>query len=197
MIARLSGEVLEIRLTELILDVSGVGYEIKVAPEIVTKLTVGDQTTLYTSLIVREDSWTLYGFSNEAARNLFDELQTVTGVGPKVAHSLLAVFKPDELQSLIGSGEQSTLEQVPGIGKKVASRLILELKDRYRFGKGRANTSGKWRESLHQALTSLGYSAKEADKTIDFTVKNLEGNPAELELSELLRLTLANARSSK
>lgn len=197
MIARLSGEVVELRLTDLVIDVAGVGYEIRVAPEIISRMKVGDRVNLFTALVVREDSWTLYGFNNESARDLFDELQTVTGVGPKVAHSLLAVFAPEELRNLIGSGDNSALEQVPGIGKKVASRIILELRERFNTGLNKTKQSGKWRESLHQALTSLGYSSKEADKAIDSTLNGLEVNPEELELSELLRRALSNTRSSK
>jgi Holliday junction DNA helicase RuvA len=189
--------VLEVRLTSLIVDVSGIGYEVNVAPEIASTSSKGDEVELFTSLVVREDSWKLYGYRNANARDLFEELQSVSGIGPKVAHSLLTVFAPDELTGIIGMGDQLALERVPGIGKKVASRLILELRDRYNTGKSRTANTGRWRDSLMEALTSLGYSAKDAERSIDQTIKAIDEDPSTIELSELLRRALANTRNSK
>lgn len=197
MIAHISGRVLEVRLTSLIVDVSGIGYEVNVAPEIASTSSKGDEVELFTSLVVREDSWKLYGYRNANARDLFEELQSVSGIGPKVAHSLLTVFAPDELTGIIGVGDQLALERVPGIGKKVASRLILELRDRYNTGKSRTANTGRWRDSLMEALTSLGYSAKDAERSIDQTIKAIDEDPSTIELSELLRRALANTRNSK
>ena len=197
MIAHISGRVLEIRLTSLIVDVAGIGYEVNVAPEIASAASKGDEVELFTSLVVREDSWKLYGYRNANARDLFEELQSVSGIGPKVAHSLLTVFAPDELTGIIGVGDQLALERVPGIGKKVASRLILELRDRYNTGKSRTANTGRWRDSLMEALTSLGYSAKDAERSIDQTIKAIDEDPSTIELSELLRRALANTRNSK
>lgn len=197
MIAHISGRVLEVRLTSLIINVAGIGYEVNVAPEIASSSNKGDEIELFTSLVVREDSWKLYGYRSADARDLFEELQSVSGIGPKVAHSLLTVFAPLELQGIIGTGDQLALERVPGIGKKVASRLILELRERYNTGKSRVANTGRWRDSLMEALTSLGYSAKDAERSIDQTVKALDGDPSAIELSELLRRTLANTRNSK
>lgn len=197
MIAHISGRVLEVRLTSLIVDVSGIGYEVNVAPEIASTSSKGDEVELFTSLVVREDSWKLYGYRNANARDLFEELQSVSGIGPKVAHSLLTVFAPDELTGIIGAGDQLALERVPGIGKKVASRLILELRDRYNTGKSRTANTGRWRDSLMEALTSLGYSAKDAERSIDQTIKAIDVDPSTIELSELLRRALANTRNSK
>ncbi len=197
MIAHISGRVLEVRLTSLIINVAGIGYEVNVAPEIASSSNKGDEIELFTSLVVREDSWKLYGYRSADARDLFEELQSVSGIGPKVAHSLLTVFAPIELQGIIGTGDQLALERVPGIGKKVASRLILELRERYNTGKSRVANTGRWRDSLMEALTSLGYSAKDAERSIDQTVKALDGDPSAIELSELLRRTLANTRNSK
>ena len=197
MIAHISGRVLEVRLTSLIINVAGIGYEVNVAPEIASSSNKGDEIELFTSLVFREDSWKLYGYRSADARDLFEELQSVSGIGPKVAHSLLTVFAPIELQGIIGTGDQLALERVPGIGKKVASRLILELRERYNTGKSRVANTGRWRDSLMEALTSLGYSAKDAERSIDQTVKALDGDPSAIELSELLRRTLANTRNSK
>jgi Holliday junction DNA helicase RuvA len=197
MISQVSGKVATAKLTSVVLDVGGIGYEISVAPELASKVAVGESLTLYTSLVVREDSWKLFGYLDSHARDLFEELQGVTGVGPKVAHSLISVYPPDELQSIIGSGDQAALERVPGIGKKVASRILLELRERYNVGKSRGSKDGKWRDALHEALTSLGYTTKEADRTIDETLKNLESSPEKMDISELLRIALSYARSRR
>jgi len=196
-IAQIAGSVLEVRLTSIVVNVSGLGYEINVAPDLASKIAVGDEIALYTSLVVREDSWKLFGYKSADARDLFNELQSVTGIGPKVAHSLLNVFDAEKLQSIIGSGDQLALEQVPGIGKKVASRLILELRERYNTGKSKNTASGKWRDSLTDALISLGYSAKDAERRIEETISELDVDPASVELSELLKRSLAGARSAK
>ncbi|MFM8752376.1 MAG: Holliday junction branch migration protein RuvA, partial [Actinomycetota bacterium] len=134
MIAQLAGSILDIRLNRITVSVSGVGYEVIVAPELATEVRVGDSITLHTSLVVREDSWTLYGFQSTDAKLLFEELQSVTGIGPKVASALLAVYSPEELRTAIASQDNAALERVPGIGKKVASRIILELKDKFGGG---------------------------------------------------------------
>lgn len=197
MIAQIAGSVLEVRLTSIVVNASGIGYEINVAPDLASKIAVGDEIALYTSLVVREDSWKLFGYKSADARDLFNELQSVTGIGPKVAHSLLNVFDAEKLQSIIGSGDQLALEQVPGIGKKVASRLILELRERYNTGKSKNTASGKWRDSLTDALISLGYSAKDAERRIEETISELDVDPASVELSELLKRSLAGARSAK
>jgi Holliday junction DNA helicase RuvA len=196
-IAQIAGSVLEVRLTSIVVNASGIGYEINVAPDLASKIAVGDEIALYTSLVVREDSWKLFGYKSADARDLFNELQSVTGIGPKVAHSLLNVFDAEKLQSIIGSGDQLALEQVPGIGKKVASRLILELRERYNTGKSKNTASGKWRDSLTEALISLGYSAKDAERRIEETISELDVDPASVELSELLKRSLAGARSAK
>jgi Holliday junction DNA helicase RuvA len=198
MISFLRGRVIELNLTSLVVDLNGIGYEVIIAPEIANAISLGSEVELFTSLVVREDSWTLYGFSSPDARTLFDELQGVTGIGPKVAHSLLAFFGPEELRQAIASSDSAALERVPGVGKKVASRIILELKDR--FSQSRSNlkiTSGKWREDLLRALTGLGYSTREAERAIDATINELKLDPAKTDLSELLRQTLTRARDAR
>lgn len=198
MISFLRGRLIELRLTSLVLDLNGIGYEVIVAPEIANSLTIGAEVELFTSLVVREDSWTLFGFRSPDARTLFEELQGVTGIGPKVAHALIAFFRPEELRLAIANGEASSLERVPGVGKKVASRIILELKDKYGDGRLSAqNVSGKWRDNLMRALTGLGYSNREAEHAIDLTIAELEVDPANVEISALLRQALARARDSR
>ena len=194
MIARISGELLEVRLTSLVIEAGGLGYEVLVAPDIAASLQVGERIELFTSQVIREDSSTLFGFRNTQARELFNQVQTVSGVGPKVAHSLLSSFTPDDLRIAIGSGDLKSLEKVPGIGKKVASRIVLELQDK--FGnqmQQRELIGGKWRASLRDALTSLGYSTREADSAIDKTLESVE-KPDQMELSELLKISLSQAK---
>jgi len=193
-IARISGALLEVRLTSLVIEAGGLGYEVIVAPDIAASLQVGEKIELFTSQVIREDSSTLFGFRNIQARELFNQVQTVSGVGPKVAHSLLSSFTPDDLRIAIGSGDLKSLEKVPGIGKKVASRIVLELQDK--FGnqmQQRELIGGKWRASLRDALTSLGYSTREADNAIDKTLENVE-KPDQMELSELLKISLSQAK---
>ena len=194
MIARISGELLEVRLTSLVIEAGGLGYEVLVAPDIAASLQVGERIELFTSQVIREDSSTLFGFRNTQARELFNQVQTVSGVGPKVAHSLLSSFTPDDLRIAIGSGDLKSLEKVPGIGKKVASRIVLELQDK--FGnqmQQRELIGGKWRASLRDALTSLGNSTREADSAIDKTLESVE-KPDQMDLSELLKISLSQAK---
>lgn len=194
MIARISGELLEVRLTSLVIEAGGLGYEVLVAPDIAASFQVGERIELFTSQVIREDSSTLFGFRNTQARELFNQVQTVSGVGPKVAHSLLSSFTPDDLRIAIGSGDLKSLEKVPGIGKKVASRIVLELQDK--FGnqmQQRELIGGKWRASLRDALTSLGYSTREADSAIDKTLESVE-KPDQMDLSELLKISLSQAK---
>ena len=197
MIARISGEIVEIGLTSVTVDSGSLAYAVRVSPSIASSVSIGERIQLFTALVVREDSWTLFGFSDGNSRDLFEELQTVTGIGPKVAHSLLAAHESNTLRELIGNGEQDELEKVPGIGKKVASRIILELKDKYGSVRSNEVYQSKWRSSLLEALISLGYSNKEAERAIEQTLKNLSRTPSEYELSELLKLTLGNTRSGR
>ncbi len=195
MIAHLSGSILDVRLNQLVIDVGGIGYQVTVAPELAAESRVGQLISLHTSLVVREDSWTLFGFSNADAKNLFEQLQSVTGIGPKVASALLAVYQPEELRSAIAAQDNAALERVPGIGKKVASRIILELKDKFGGGyRSKSSLSGPWRTQVIGALTGLGYSAKEAESSLDDVLSNFGRTPTEADLPEMLKLALAQSR---
>jgi Holliday junction DNA helicase RuvA len=195
MIAHLSGSILDVRLNQLVIDVGGIGYQVTVAPELAADSRVGQSISLHTSLVVREDSWTLFGFSNADAKNLFEQLQSVTGIGPKVASALLAVYQPEELRSAIATQDNAALERVPGIGKKVASRIILELKDKFGGGyRSKSSLSGPWRTQVIGALTGLGYSAKEAESALDDVLSDFGRTPTEADLPEMLKLALAQSR---
>lgn len=195
MIAQLKGQIIDVRLNRIVVDVSGVGYEIIVAPELASNTRIGELLTLHTSLVVREDSWTLYGFEKVEAKTLFEELQSVTGIGPKVASALLAVYSPEELRNAIATQDNAALERVPGIGKKVASRIILELKDKFGGGfRSKGSLSGPWRTQVIGALTGLGYSAKEAESALDDVLSEFGRTPTEKDLPEMLKLALARSR---
>ena len=195
MIAHLSGSILDVRLNQLVIDVGGIGYQVTVAPELASDSRVGQSISLHTSLVVREDSWTLFGFSNADAKNLFEQLQSVTGIGPKVASALLAVYQPEELRSAIATQDNAALERVPGIGKKVASRIILELKDKFGGGyRSKSSLSGPWRTQVIGALTGLGYSAKEAESALDDVLSDFGRTPTEADLPQMLKLALAQSR---
>jgi Holliday junction DNA helicase RuvA len=196
-IASIRGIVSSISATTLVVDVSGLGYEVIVAPMLAASLHLGDEITLHTSFVVREDSQTLYGFDSAEGRSLFLELQSVTGIGPRVAHSLLAFYGADELRSIIGSGANKDLEKVPGIGKKVASRIILELKDRFITSKDlKKGARANWHAKVSDALQGLGYSTKEADAALDGALATFSESPVESDMSEVLRRALAQQRKS-
>ena len=197
MIAQLKGAVLEVRLNQLVLDVGGVGYQLTVAPDLAAKQSLGTVISLHTSLVVREDAWTLFGFEELESKLLFEQLQSVTGIGPKVASALLSVYSPTELQAAISAQDNAALERVPGIGKKVASRIILELKDKFGGSyKNKDAITGPWRNQVIGALTGLGYSNKEAEIAIDAAVSAFGRAPTESDLPEILKTALTQTRKT-
>jgi len=202
MIAQLTGSIRSINTDRIILEVAGVGYLIHVTPTVSATLTLGNSLTVHTSMVVREDSMTLYGFLDAPSRETFELVQTVSGIGPRVALSILAHLSPDQLVDAVESESVSTLSGVPGIGKKGAQRILLELKGKLsRSGLPGAPISSSqpiWREQLSGALISLGYSAREADATIsivaiDYANRGLD--PAHSDLSDLLKAALAGGKS--
>jgi Holliday junction DNA helicase RuvA len=203
MISTLSGTIRSLSQDKLVIEVGGVGLSVLINPPTSMGLTLGAQTTLYTSLVVREDSLTLFGFLSEEVRNLFELVQTVSGVGPKVALSIMGALTPEDLARAISQEDTSAIERVPGIGKKGAQRMILELKGKLSDLSSGATYKGHlppWREQLLSALVSLGFSPKESDSAISYVVNDLQGNdqdPAAMQLSELLKLALASGKSSR
>ena len=130
MIAQLTGTVTQVGPTSVVIDVGGIGILALCGPATTAGLRLGERTTLATSLVVREDSLTLYGFASADERDFFDLLQTATGVGPKLAQATLAVLSPDELRQAIATENLVQLMKVPGVGRKGAQRLVIELKDK-------------------------------------------------------------------
>lgn len=200
MIASLFGRIRSLQSDRAIVEVGGVGLSINITAATSARLSVGNDAQFFTSLVVREDSLTLYGFLDDSSRILFDLVQTVSGIGPKVALSILGVMTPEDLGSAIAREDVKAIERVPGIGYKGAQRLILELK-----GKISHQSVGShighvpvWREQLTSALTSLGFSAKEADAAVANLLVEMASeseDPAGIELGELLKRALQSGSS--
>lgn len=166
MIGRLSGVLLEKNPPQLTLEVQGVGYEVDVPMSTFYNLpAVGERVTLYTHLLVREDAHLLYGFASEAERKAFRQLLKISGVGARIALSLLSGMSVAELVQAVATQEAGRLVKVPGIGKKTAERLLLELKDKLgaEMSAGLAvNRAAPPSDDVLNALLALGYSEKEA-----------------------------------
>ncbi|MGV9316673.1 Holliday junction branch migration protein RuvA [Streptomyces sp. NPDC003691] len=174
MIASVRGQVAALAPTTAVIEVGGVGMAVQCTPDTLSRLRTGEEAFLATSLVVREDSLTLYGFADEDERQVFELLQTASGVGPRLAQAMLAVHAPDALRAAVATGDEKALTAVPGIGKKGAQKLLLELKDRLGAPVGgvpAGRTGGaavppSWRDQLQTALIGLGYSAREADDAV-------------------------------
>ncbi|BDH11384.1 Holliday junction branch migration protein RuvA [Streptomyces hygroscopicus] len=185
MIAFVSGPVAALAPDTAVVEVGGIGMAVQCTPNTLSTLRIGQQAKLATSLVVREDSLTLYGFADDDERQTFELLQTASGVGPRLAQAMLAVHAPDTLRLAVSTGDEKTLTAVPGIGKKGAQKLLLELKDRLgepvgtgRAGVGSAVTAG-WRDQLHAALIGLGYATREADEAVATVAPQAEAAVAE------------------
>lgn len=195
MIASLRGTVAAVSLGSVVLDVGGVGYLAHCTPTTIAGLRLGQEARLATSLVVREDSLTVYGFADETERDMFELVQTASGVGPKVAQAMLAVLDPDRIRTAIAQGDLATLTSVPGIGRKGAERIVVELKDRVGLATSAAPTGApSWREQVHEALLGLGWGAKDAERAVDAVAADVGDEP---DVSAVLRAalrTLARAR---
>ncbi|MDA3628476.1 Holliday junction branch migration protein RuvA [Saccharopolyspora oryzae] len=193
MISTVRGPVLSIGLDHAVIEVGGVGMAVHATPATLAGLRRGEETRLWTSLIVREDSLTLYGFADAEARDLFVLLQTASGVGPRLALAALAVLSPDQLCYALSDGNLTTLTQVPGIGKKSAERLILELRDKVGAVGGVVEPAatadhGRVRTEVAEALVGLGFSAKQAEQSVETVLASGNGD---LDTSAVLRKALA------
>jgi Holliday junction DNA helicase RuvA len=175
MIASVRGRVAAVSPDGAVVEVGGVGLSVHCTPSMVATLRPGTEVTLATSLVVREDSLTLYGFPDDEARQLFELLQTASGVGPRLAQSVLAVLDPDAVRKAIAGGDTATLTRVPGIGKKGAERLVLELRDRIGpvFGASGGVVTGGWSDQVRSALIGLGWTAGQADQAVAAVAETL------------------------
>jgi Holliday junction DNA helicase RuvA len=174
MIAHLRGTVAGVAPDGAVIEVGGVGMRVQCTPGTLATLRPGEPAQVATSLVVREDSLTLYGFSFEDERNVFELLQTASGVGPRLALAMLAVHAPDALRRAVATEDLGALTMVPGIGKKGAQRIVLEMRDRL----GPPGDSGderparaasrvpSWRDQVQSGLVNLGWPARDADQAI-------------------------------
>jgi holliday junction DNA helicase RuvA len=179
-IASVHGRVAAVSPDGAVVEVGGIGLAVQCTPGTIARLQVGESARLSTSLVVREDSLTLYGFADDDERQLFELLQTANGVGPRLAQAVLAIHPPREVRRAVSMGDLKALMQVPGIGKKGAERLVLELRDRLgvttvdtQFDGGALPAGGTpitpvapWRDQLSAALVGLGWSGREADTAL-------------------------------
>jgi Holliday junction DNA helicase RuvA len=181
-IASVRGKVAAVSPDGAVIEVGGVGLAVQCSPHTLAELRVGQEARLATSLVVREDSLTLYGFADDEAKQLFELLQTATGVGPRLAQAVLAVHTPEVVRRAIAAADTSTLTQVPGIGKKGAERLVLELRDKIGALPGAGATliagGAVWPEQVRQALVGLGWNEKQADQAVAAVAEQLDGQVA-------------------
>ncbi|MGH1562872.1 Holliday junction branch migration protein RuvA [Mumia sp. DW29H23] len=204
MIAFVRGTVASTALDSAVLDVGGVGMLVQCTPGTLADLRHGEQAQVATSLVVREDSMTLYGFADEDERDTFELAQTASGVGPKVAQAIIAVLGPEGLRRAVADENLVALTKVPGIGRKGAQRIVLELKDRLGAAAltsrapeaapaAAAPADADWRPQVHGALVGLGWSAREAESAVVAVVpiaaEQAEGRGS-VDVSELLRAAL-------
>ena len=199
MIGYLRGQVFQLMADHCILDVNGVGYRLYISNATRQKLSAGSNATLHTYLNVREDALLLYGFFTSEEYELFCQLITVTGIGPKAAVSILSAVTPDGFRLAVSQKNLSVLTKIPGIGKKTAERLILELKDKL----GQAEGSDEWsnvqlgmggqdiQSQALQALTALGYSQAE----VAAVLRQAAGSAKSVE--EAVRLVLREMGSGR
>ncbi|MGY6587853.1 MAG: Holliday junction branch migration protein RuvA [Wenzhouxiangella sp.] len=169
MIVRLQGTVISRQPPLLAIDVGGVGYEVEAPLSVFDRLPrAGEPVTILTQMIVREDSQTLYGFLRESDRQLFRELLKVSGVGPRLALAILSGVSSDDFALMVEAGDAQALTRLPGIGKKTAERLILEMRGRLPEGEGGGGVAGPADAAgeARAALTALGYSTAEALKMV-------------------------------
>ncbi len=189
MISSISGSVKSTSINSLVVEVGGVGLLLQVPVRIAAKMQVGERVSFHTYLIVREDALTLYGFTEVVDRDFFELLLSVTGIGPKVAQSILANSDAASIASAIISSNLKSLEAVPGLGKKGAQRLVLELKDKSAaFASGKSGSDLTISNQVENALQGLGYSNKEAISMVNQVTKDekIEG----LSVGQVLKLAL-------
>ena len=179
MIASVRGEIIEIALDHTVIEAAGVGYKVMATPATLATLRRGTEARLVTAMIVREDSQTLYGFADADARDLFGTLLGVSGVGPKIALATLAVYDAPTLRQALADGDVTALTRVPGIGKRGAERMVLELRDKIgATASASGGTAGAVGHAVRgpvvEALVGLGFAAKQAEEACD---KVLAGDP--------------------
>ena len=193
MIASVHGRVAAVGPDGAVVEVGGVGLAVSCSPGTLARLRVGDDARLSTSLVVREDSLTLYGFADDDERSLFELLQTANGVGPKLAQTILGVYPPREVRRAIGTSDYAALVKVPGLGRKGAEKIVVELRDRIGSFDGSDGPSGDvagvtaiapWKDQVMHALAGLGFTGREAAEALETVASEADDNP---EVAVILR----------
>jgi holliday junction DNA helicase RuvA len=200
MISHLAGPVAAVAPDGAVIDVGGVGLLVQCTPGTLAGLRVGERARVATSLVVREDSLTLYGFASDDERNTFELLQTATGVGPRLAQAMLAVLTPDALRRAVAAEDLATLTSVPGIGRKGAQRIVLELAGRlgapadgsFPVVAAAAGPAGPaWRDQVRAGLVNLGWQAREADQAISAVEPELADGDGQADVDVAVALRAA------
>jgi len=194
MISHLTGSVASLAPEGAVIEIGGVGLLVQCTPGTLARLRLGERARVATSLVVREDSLTLYGFANDDERNTFELLQTASGVGPRLAQAMLAVLSPDALRRAVAAEDLAVLTSVPGIGRKGAQRIVLELAGRLgppadggTAVAASAGAASPWRDQVRAGLISLGWQGREADQAISAVEPELAASTADVpgELAEI------------
>lgn len=200
MISSLTGEIQHVAIDNAVIEVGGVGYVFAASPNTLSALHIGQQVTVQTLLLIRDDNPVLYGFSTADERVIFETMMSVSGIGPRIALAVLSVFDPDEVRQHIDQQDDKAFTKVPGIGAKSARRIILELSGKLVPREAPDNLGVKtsqsaeplWQDQVHQALIGLGWNEKDATKGIE---QALEADPelaSSTDVSAALRATLRN-----
>ena len=198
MISFLRGTVHATGADRVVIDIGPLGIEAVCTPATALSMRHGDHVELMTSLVIREDVWTVFAFADADEREVFERVQTVSGIGPRIALALLATLSPDEIRSAVATEDIARLVKVPGIGRKGAGRLVLELKDRLGpagtpASVGTLSPTGGWADAVTAGLVSLGWSAKEAEQAVQrlepeaLAMTGVDGRP---DVGALLKLAL-------
>ena len=199
MIASLFGTIKSLKIDQLVIDVNGVGYLVNISSRTSGQLSHGRDAQIHTSMVVREDSLTLFGFLEVAERELFELLQTVSGIGPKVALAITQAMEISDLASAVKRRDENSISAIPGIGKKSAQRMILELEGKLDFViKDISIKELSWREEVIDALVGLGFSRRQAESALnDLAASASAAELSALSSSERLKLALNRANSNK
>ena len=188
MISRVLGTVAQVGVDDVVVVYGGLGFKVFIVPPLASELHKGDEVELYTHLIVREDALTLYGFKTEEERKVFEILMSVTGIGPRIGLAALSVFSPNDLRRAVADQDTATLSRIPGVGKKVASRMLVELGDKLglpaQLPEASAPSAGVVEAEVKVALIGLGWNETKAESVLS----ELGGNG--LNASDLLRAAL-------
>ena len=196
MISSLSGRVKSSSASSLVVEISGIGILVNVPARISSQTNIGSNIELHTYLIVREDALTLYGFLDLVDRNFFELLLSVTGIGPKVAQAILSINNAGGIATAISKGDLKLLESIPGLGKKGAQRLVLELKEKVgTFANSGSQTSNGISDQVEMGLQGLGYTSKESKEVVAQIRDQIES--VNMELAAAIKLALQTTGKSK